>query len=278
MNKPIFELKNVTVLGNKNSSNVTKILNNLSLTINDGDFITVIGTNGAGKSTLLNVISGALAIDDGIILHNGRDITNLSEEEHTKFLSRVFQDPQLGTAPRMTVAENMLLALKRGERRFLVPRKLKQNRERFLKLAKMMHNGLEECMDTFTGNLSGGQRQALSFLMAILKKPDILLLDEHTAALDPHTSQSLLNATREIISQDKITALMITHHLEDALNYGNRLLVLKQGKIIADLDHNAKIKLTTDDLYRYFELIIINKSQSFSKITKLGLFNVKIIR
>ena len=155
MNKPIFELKKVTVLGNKNSSNVTKILNNLSLTINDGDFITVIGTNGAGKSTLLNVISGALAIDDGIILHNGRDITNLSEEEHTKFLSRVFQDPQLGTAPRMTVAENMLLALKRGERRFLVPRKLKQNRERFLKLAKMMHNGLEECMDTFTGNLSG---------------------------------------------------------------------------------------------------------------------------
>lgn len=253
MNKPIFELKNVTVLGNKNSSNVTKILNNLSLTINDGDFITVIGTNGAGKSTLLNVISGALAIDDGIILHNGRDITNLSEEEHTKFLSRVFQDPQLGTAPRMTVAENMLLALKRGERRFLVPRKLKQNRERFLKLAKMMHNGLEDRMDTFTGNLSGGQRQALSFLMAILKKPDILLLDEHTAALDPHTSQSLLNATREIILQDKITALMITHHLEDALNYGNRLLVLKQGKIIADLDHNAKIKLTTDDLYRYFE-------------------------
>ena len=125
-------------------------------------------------------------------------------------MSRVFQDPQLGTAPRMTVAENMLLALKRGERRFLVPRKLKQNRERFLKLAKMMHNGLEDRMDTFTGNLSGGQRQALSFLMAILKKPDILLLDEHTAALDPHTSQSLLNATREIISQDKITALMIT--------------------------------------------------------------------
>jgi len=248
----ILELKNIKRTY-KTKCVVTEVLKGINFSVKAGEFVAIMGESGAGKTTLLNVISGALAIDDGIILHNGRDLTNLSEEEHTKFLSRVFQDPQLGTAPRMTVAENMLLALKRGERRFLVPRKLKQNRERFLKLAKMMHNGLEDRMDTFTGNLSGGQRQALSFLMAILKKPDILLLDEHTAALDPHTSQSLLNATREIISQDKITALMITHHLEDALNYGNRLLVLKQGKIIADLDHNAKIKLTTDDLYRYFE-------------------------
>lgn len=253
MSKAILELRNVKTIVNKGTSNETTILKGINLTINEGDFITIVGTNGAGKSTLFNVIGGNLPADEGTILHNGKDITNESEEDRTSFLARVFQDPKLGTAPRMTVAENMLLATKRGEKRRLVMRKLKQNMDRFTKLAATMNNGLENRMTTATGALSGGQRQALSFLMATLKRPDILLLDEHTAALDPHTSLNLLHATNERITKDHLTALMITHHLEDALTYGNRLIVLKDGQIKADLNAAEKEKLTTDQLYTYFE-------------------------
>ncbi len=253
MSKPILELKNVKTVVNKGTANETTILKGINLKINEGDFITIVGTNGAGKSTLFNVIGGNLHADSGQILHNGKDITRSTEEQRTSFLARVFQDPKLGTAPRMTVAENMLLATKRGEKRHLVLRKLKQNMERFTKLAATMNNGLENRMTTATGALSGGQRQALSFLMATLKRPDILLLDEHTAALDPHTSLNLLHATDERINQDHLTALMITHHLEDALTYGNRLIVLKDGQIKADFKGEAKQQLTTDKLYAYFE-------------------------
>ena len=253
MSKPILELKNVKTVVNKGTANETTILKGISLKINAGDFITIVGTNGAGKSTLFNVIGGNLPADSGAILHNGTDITRTSEEQRTTFLARVFQDPKLGTAPRMTVAENMLLATKRGEHRHLVPRRLKPNLARFTKLAATMNNGLENRMTTATGALSGGQRQALSFLMATLKRPDILLLDEHTAALDPHTSLNLLHATNERITQDRLTALMITHHLEDALTYGNRLIVLKDGQIRADFTGADKAKLTTEDLYRFFE-------------------------
>ena len=253
MNKPILELKNVQTLVNKGTTNQTMILKGINLAINAGDFITIVGTNGAGKSTLFNVIGGNLRADNGQIFHNGQDITRTSEEDRTAFLARVFQDPKLGTAPRMTVAENMLLATKRGEHRHLFPRKLKQNMARFTELAATMNNGLENRMTTATGALSGGQRQALSFLMATLKRPDILLLDEHTAALDPHTSLSLLHATNERITKDHLTALMITHHLEDALTYGNRLIVLKDGQIKADFKGEAKQSLTTDKLYKYFE-------------------------
>lgn len=253
MSKPILELKNVKTVVNKGTANETTILKGINLKINAGDFITIVGTNGAGKSTLFNVIGGNLPADSGAILHNGTDITRTSEEQRTTFLARVFQDPKLGTAPRMTVAENMLLATKRGEHRHLVPRRLKPNLARFTKLAATMNNGLENRMTTATGALSGGQRQALSFLMATLKRPDILLLDEHTAALDPHTSLNLLHATNERITQDRLTALMITHHLEDALSYGNRLIVLKDGQIRADFTGADKAKLTTEDLYRFFE-------------------------
>lgn len=253
MSKPILELKNVQTLVNKGTANETMILKGINLQINAGDFITIVGTNGAGKSTLFNVIGGNLHADNGQILHNGRDITRTSEEDRTSFLARVFQDPKLGTAPRMTVAENMLLATKRGEHRRLVLRKLKQNMDRFTKLAATMNNGLENRMTTATGALSGGQRQALSFLMATLKRPDILLLDEHTAALDPHTSLNLLHATNERITKDHLTALMITHHLEDALTYGNRLIVLKDGQIKADFAGEKKQALTVDKLYQYFE-------------------------
>lgn len=253
MSKPILELKNVQTLVNKGTANETMILKGINLQINAGDFITIVGTNGAGKSTLFNVIGGNLHADNGQIFHNGRDITRTSEEDRTSFLARVFQDPKLGTAPRMTVAENMLLATKRGEHRRLVLRKLKQNMDRFTKLAATMNNGLENRMTTATGDLSGGQRQALSFLMATLKRPDILLLDEHTAALDPHTSLNLLHATNERITKDHLTALMITHHLEDALTYGNRLIVLKDGQIKADFAGEKKQALTVDKLYQYFE-------------------------
>lgn len=253
MSKPILELKNVKTVVNKGTSNETTILKGINLTINEGNFITIVGTNGAGKSTLFNVIGGNLHADEGQILHNGKDITKSSEEERTTFLSRVFQDPKLGTTPRMTVAENMLLATKRGERRHLTLRKLKPNMERFTELAATMNNGLENRMTTATGALSGGQRQALSFLMATLKRPDIILLDEHTAALDPHTSLNLLHATNERITKDHLTALMITHHLEDALTYGNRLIVLKNGQIKADFTGEDKKKLTTKDLYQFFE-------------------------
>lgn len=253
MSKPILELKNVKTVVNKGTANETTILKGINLKINAGDFITIVGTNGAGKSTLFNVIGGNLPADSGAILHNGTDIARTSEEQRTTFLARVFQDPKLGTAPRMTVAENMLLATKRGEHRHLVPRRLKPNLARFTKLAATMNNGLENRMTTATGALSGGQRQALSFLMATLKRPDILLLDEHTAALDPHTSLNLLHATNERITQDRLTALMITHHLEDALTYGNRLIVLKDGQIRADFTGADKAKLTTEDLYRFFE-------------------------
>lgn len=253
MSKPILELKNVQTLVNKGTANETMILKGINLQINAGDFITIVGTNGAGKSTLFNVIGGNLRADNGQILHNGRDITRTSEEDRTSFLARVFQDPKLGTAPRMTVAENMLLATKRGEHHHLALRKLKQNMDRFTKLAATMNNGLENRMTTATGDLSGGQRQALSFLMATLKRPDILLLDEHTAALDPHTSLNLLHATNERITKDHLTALMITHHLEDALTYGNRLIVLKDGQIKADFAGEKKQALTVDKLYQYFE-------------------------
>lgn len=253
MSRPILELKNVQTVVNKGTSNETTILKGINLKINPGDFITIVGTNGAGKSTLFNVIGGNLKADTGQILHDGHDITKTTEEQRTSFLARVFQDPKLGTAPRMTVAENMLLATKRGEHRFLVPRKLKSNMARFTKLAATMNNGLENRMTTATGALSGGQRQALSFLMATLKRPDILLLDEHTAALDPHTSLNLLHATNERITQDHLTALMITHHLEDALTYGNRLIVLKDGQIKADFKGTEKQQLTAEKLYTYFE-------------------------
>ena len=237
MTKPILELKDVKTTVKTADGEIVPILKGIDLKIKAGDFITIIGTNGAGKSTLLNTIAGSLRPDSGFLLHNGR----------------VFQDPKMGTAPRMTVAENLLLATKRGKRRFLKIRKLKQNLPRFKKLAAVMNNGLENRLNTFVEGLSGGQRQALSFLMATIERPDILLLDEHTAALDPHTSENLLAVTDQQIKENKLTALMITHHMEDALKYGNRLLVLKDGKVKADINEQEKQNLKVSDLYKYFE-------------------------
>ena len=243
MTKPILELKDVKTTVKTADGEIVPILKGIDLKIKAGDFITIIGTNGAGKSTLLNTIAGSLRPDSGFLLHNGLDITKMSEEKRTQFIGRVFQDPKLGTAPRMTVAENLLLATKRGKRRFLRIRKLKQNLPRFKKLAAVMNNGLENRLNTFVEGLSGGQRQALSFLMATIERPDILLLDEHTAAA----------VTDQQIKENKLTALMITHHMEDALKYGNRLLVLKDGKVKADINEREKQNLKVSDLYKYFE-------------------------
>ncbi|WP_412989127.1 ABC transporter ATP-binding protein [Pediococcus siamensis] len=254
MTNPILELKAVTTYVNRHTPDEQKILRGINLKVMPGDFITVLGANGAGKSTLFNTIGGNLAVDEGTIEVNGQPITHLSEEKRTRFLSRVFQDPKLGTAPRMTVAENLLLAEKRGEHRGLVFRGLKKQMDRFRELTGTMKNELSQRLNTPAGELSGGQRQALSFLMATIKRPEILLLDEHTAALDPKTSQELLEATNTRIHEDKLTCLMITHHLEDALKYGNRLIVLDKGQIIIDVSGEEKQRLTLEDLYEYFEI------------------------
>ncbi|QBO36078.1 ATP-binding cassette domain-containing protein [Periweissella cryptocerci] len=253
MTKTMLEIKNLATYVQKGTPDQTQILKGINLTIDDGDFITVLGSNGAGKSTLFNVIAGNLAADEGQVLVGDTDITHYSETKRTKYMSRVFQDPKLGTAPRMTVAENLLLAEKRGQHRTLKSRNLNQHMEKYRALTATMGNGLDSRLNTPAGELSGGQRQALSFLMATLRRPDLLLLDEHTAALDPKTSEQLMHVTNQRISEDKLTALMITHHLEDALTYGNRLIALHDGQITLDVRGAEKDKLTKADLLQYFE-------------------------
>ena len=217
------------------------------------DFITILGGNGAGKSTLFNVIAGTLPLTSGDIYILGENVTSFSPEKRAKYLSRVFQDPKMGTSPRMMVAENLLIAKFRGEKRRLVPRRLKRYRKEFQEIIEKIGNGLEKHLDTPIEFLSGGQRQALSLLMATLKRPELLLLDEHTAALDPKTSVALMELTADFVQRDQLTALMITHHMEDALKYGNRLIVMKEGQIILDLKQEEKAKMTIADYYGLFE-------------------------
>ena len=251
--KKIVELKNATVQVNNGLDEVKTILDDVSLTIYEHDFLTILGGNGAGKSTLFNVIAGTLMLTSGSISILGKDVTHLPAEKRANYLARVFQDPKMGTAPRMTVAENILIAKYRGEKRGLLPRKIHSFTDEFKKLVARTGNGLEKHLDTPTGLLSGGQRQALSLLMATLKRPELLLLDEHTAALDPKTSVSLMNLTDEFVTGDQLTALMITHHMEDALKYGNRLIVMKDGKIIKDLNQDEKAQMAIADYYQLFE-------------------------
>ncbi|HHU64774.1 ABC transporter ATP-binding protein [Streptococcus sp.] len=251
--KKIVELKNATVQVNNGLDEVKTILDDVNLTIYEHDFLTILGGNGAGKSTLFNVIAGTLMLTSGSIYILGKDVTHLPAEKRANYLARVFQDPKMGTAPRMTVAENLLIAKYRGEKRGLLPRKIHHFTDEFKTLVARTGNGLEKHLDTPTGLLSGGQRQALSLLMATLKRPELLLLDEHTAALDPKTSVSLMNLTDEFVTGDQLTALMITHHMEDALKYGNRLIVMKDGKIIKDLNQEEKAQMAIADYYQLFE-------------------------
>ena len=249
----IVELKNATKVITNGFNEEKIILNDVSLEIFEHDFITILGGNGAGKSTLFNTIAGTLPLTSGSIHIMSEDVTHFSPEKRAKYLSRVFQDPKMGTAPRMTVAENLLIAKFRGEKRGLLPRRLSSHREEFQSTIEKVGNGLEKHLDTPIEFLSGGQRQALSLLMATLKRPELLLLDEHTAALDPKTSVALMELTDDFVSKDHLTALMITHHMEDALKYGNRLIVMKEGRIIQDLNKEEKAKMKISDYYQLFE-------------------------
>lgn len=251
-NSPIIELKNATkVIENGEERKV--ILYDVSLKIYAKDFITILGGNGAGKSTLFNAISGTLSLTSGSVFIKGNDVTNHSPEKRAAAISRVFQDPKVGTAPRMTVAENIAIAALRGQRRSLRLRNITKYKGDFASLAEQIGNGLEKHLDTPTGNLSGGQRQALSLLMATIVPPDLLLLDEHTAALDPKTSVALMQLTDDLVTSKDLTALMITHHMEDALKYGNRLIVMKDGKIVQDLATSEKEQMKLEDFYRIFD-------------------------
>ncbi|KRK65352.1 phosphonate-transporting ATPase [Companilactobacillus tucceti DSM 20183] len=248
--KPLLEINNaVKTIYNDNQD--LNILDGINLKIYPKDFIVVLGTNGAGKSTLLDAITGANKLSSGDIKLNDEDITHKNLAKRSHYISRVYQDPKLGTSPRMTVAENLLLAKRRGLPRRLRLRKLNDNMEKFKELTKDLPT-LDNRLNTFTENLSGGQRQTLSFLMAIIQRPELLLLDEHTAALDPQTSQELMELTNKVILEKELTCLMVTHNLTEAIKYGNRLIVLKKGKVILDLDKDQKAALKEQDLLEYF--------------------------
>ena len=248
----MLEIKDIRKTFNAGTVNEKRALNGVSLTLNDGDFVTVIGGNGAGKSTLLNAVAGVWAVDEGAILIDGKDVTRLPEHRRAKYIGRVFQDPMMGTAATMQIEENLALAARRGESRTLSPGIAKAERERYKELLKILDLGLEDRLTTRVGLLSGGQRQALTLLMATLKKPKLLLLDEHTAALDPKTAAKVLDTTEKIVSRDKLTTLMITHNMRDAIAHGNRLIMMYDGKIVVDVSGEEKKKLTVEDLLAKF--------------------------
>ena len=228
-------------------------LSDLNLMIEDGEFVTVIGGNGAGKSTMLNIIAGSMLVDSGKIIVDGQDITNLPEYKRAAIFGRVFQDPMMGTAPTMQIDENLAIAARRGEVRGLKWGIDKEERERYRELLKEFDLGLENRLSAKVGLLSGGQRQALTLLMATLKKPKLLLLDEHTAALDPKTAQKVLDITEKIVQKSKLTTFMVTHNMRDAIRHGNRLLMLNEGKIILDIKGEEKQKMTVEKLINRFE-------------------------
>ncbi|MBQ7943314.1 MAG: ABC transporter ATP-binding protein [Lachnospiraceae bacterium] len=251
----MLEIRNITKVFNAGTVNEKIALNDFSLTLEDGDFVTVIGGNGAGKSTMLNAIAGVWPVDEGQILIDGVDVTGLPEHKRAKFLGRVFQDPMTGTAATMGIEENLALAKRRGRRRFLGSGITQKEREEYKELLKILGLGLEERLTSKVGLLSGGQRQALTLLMATLQKPKLLLLDEHTAALDPKTAAKVLETTDYIVNQNKLTTLMITHNMKDAINHGNRLIMLMDGKVILDIKGEEKKKLTVEDLLHKFEAV-----------------------
>ena len=231
----MLEIKNVYKTFNPGTINEKKALNGLNLTLNDGDFVTVIGGNGAGKSTMLNMIAGVYLVDSGAIIIDGTDVTKLPEHKRAKYLGRVFQDPMMGTAADMWIEENMALAARRGQRRGLKWAINKHEREQFKKMLSELDLGLENRLSAKVGLLSGGQRQALTLLMAVMKKPKLLLLDEHTAALDPKTAAKVLELSDKFIAEEGLTAMMVTHNMRDAIAHGNRLIMMNNGKIILDV-------------------------------------------
>ena len=237
---------------NPGTVNEKRAINGLNLTLEDGDFVTIIGGNGAGKSTTLNLIAGAIPADQGTIRLDGVDLTRLPEHKRAKYLGRVFQDPMMGTAATMGIEENLALASRRGKSRGLRRGITNQERELFREKLAALDLGLENRMTSRVGLLSGGQRQALTLLMATLQKPKLLLLDEHTAALDPKTAAKVLDATEKIVQRDRLTTLMITHNMRDAIAHGNRLIMMYDGQIVVDVSGEEKKKLTVEDLLAKF--------------------------
>ncbi|MEG2292030.1 MAG: ABC transporter ATP-binding protein [Carnobacterium sp.] len=235
------------------TANQNEVLKGLDLEVKAGDFVTIIGGNGAGKSTLLNSIAGNFIIDSGSIKINDKDITKLKEDQRAGLIGRVFQDPRLGTAPRMTVGENMAMAYRRGAKRGLRKGTSAKEQDFFKEQLSRLDLGLEDRLATEMGLLSGGQRQAITLLMATMKRPELLLLDEHTAALDPKTAKVVLALTDERIKADNLTALMITHNMQDALTYGNRLIMLDYGKVVVDLNSSEKANLTVPEVMNLFQ-------------------------
>ena len=251
----MLKLTGINKIFNKGTVNEKQVLFDINLTLNDGDFVTVIGGNGAGKSTIQNIITGTFFPDSGKVEINGKDITNLPEYKRAKYIGRVFQDPMLGTAAGLWLEENMALAYSRGEKRSLFKWMTDKDKiDLFEKELSKLGLGLENRLRTRVKYLSGGQRQAITLLMATMKKPELLMLDEHTAALDPKTSKLVLDLTNEIVTKDNITTLMVTHNMKDALTYGNRLIMMEQGKIIFDVRGEEKKKMTVDDLLSKFDV------------------------
>ncbi len=248
----MLEIKSISKTFNPNTVNEKIALSSLSLTLNDGDFVAVIGGNGAGKSTMLNAVAGVFPVDDGQILIGGQDVTYLPEFKRAALIGRVFQDPMMGTAASMGIEENLALALRRGQPRTLRWGITAKERERYRELLATLDLGLEHRLTSKVGLLSGGQRQALTLLMATLKKPKLLLLDEHTAALDPKTAAKVLDTTKKIIERDQLTTLMITHNMKDAITHGNRLVMLYEGRVVIDIAGEEKQKLTVEKLLDMF--------------------------
>ena len=248
----MLEIRHVTKIFNRGTVDQKIALNDLSLTLNDGDFVTVIGGNGAGKSTMQNAICGTWLPDAGQIILDGIDVTSLPEHKRAKYLGRVYQDPMMGTAAGMQIEENLALAARRGKRRTLRPMITKDERERYRALLAELGLGLESRLSAKVGTLSGGQRQALTLLMATLQSPKLLLLDEHTAALDPKTAARVMELTEKIVNETHLTTLMITHNMRDAINYGNRLIMLHDGHVILDISGEEKAKLTVAELLEMF--------------------------
>ena len=248
----MLELKNIYKTFNPGTINEKVALNGLNLTLNEGDFVTVIGGNGAGKSTMLNAVAGTWFVDEGQILIDGTDVTKLPEHKRAAYLGRVFQDPMTGTAATMGIEENLALAKRRGKLRSLRSGITKAEREEYRELLKVLGLGLEDRLTSKVGLLSGGQRQALTLLMATLKKPKLLLLDEHTAALDPKTAAKVLEITEMIVNRDHLTTLMITHNMQDAIAHGNRLIMMMEGKVILDIQGEEKKQLTERNLLDQF--------------------------
>lgn len=249
----MLEIQDLHKTFNIGTINEKVALDGVNLQLNEGDFVTIIGGNGAGKSTTLNAIAGNWPVDRGKILIDGKDITRLSEHKRAAYLGRVFQDPMIGTAATMGIEENMAIAARRGERRSLRWGISKVQREAFRKKLAELNLGLEDRMGSKVGLLSGGQRQAITLLMAALKKPKLLLLDEHTAALDPKTAAKVLEISDKIIAENGLTAMMVTHNMKDAIAHGNRLIMMHEGRVIYDVSGEEKKKLHVSDLLAKFE-------------------------